>query len=168
MFWPDDILFMDESSVHVNMGMRKYGSSRKLNPQKGHRAVHFSKHPTGCSYTLHLIAGLHGKIFYEITSGPSNSMTFIKFMHNASNAILDDDGQVMQNGHHVILDSASVYRTFAEDVVAPYLDNLGITYTFLPRYSCDMNPVESVFMKLNRHFEKDPHHIVTYCCMMFQ
>ena len=83
-------------------------------------------------------------------------MTFIKFMHNAYNAILDNGRHVMQNGHHVILDNSSIHRTFAQDVVAPYLENLGITYTFLPRYSCNMNPVESVFMKLKVILKKNP------------
>ena len=38
-FSVDDILFMDESSVHINCGVRKYGLV-----QKGYRAIHFSKH----------------------------------------------------------------------------------------------------------------------------
>ena len=52
----DDILFMDESSVHINCGVRRYGSSKK-----GHRAVHFSKHVVGANFTLHVTAGLHIK-----------------------------------------------------------------------------------------------------------
>ena len=75
-FSVDDILFMDESSVHINYGVRKYGSA-----WKGYRAIHFSKHWTGCNYTPHLIAGLHGKMHYEITSGASKSVTFVNFIH---------------------------------------------------------------------------------------
>ena len=69
---PDDLLFMDESSVHINCGVSMYGSSKK-----GHHALHFLKHSTGANYTLHLIAGLHGKICYEVITGASNSMTSI-------------------------------------------------------------------------------------------
>ena len=72
---PDDILFMDESSVHINCGVRRYGSSKK-----GQRAVHFSKHVVDANFTLHVIAGLHGKMYYEVTSGPSTSMMFINFI----------------------------------------------------------------------------------------
>ena len=140
---PDDILFRDESSVHLNSGVRMYGSSKIRQ-----RALHFSKHHTGCNYTLHLIARLHGKIYFEVTSGPSTSVTFIQFMHNATNAILPDGQYVIENGMNVVLDNAPIHRMYAQNIVEPYLNNLGVSYTFLPRYSCDLNPVESVFMKL--------------------
>ena len=138
----DDILFMDESSVHVNSSVRMYGSS-----QKGKCALPVSKHHQGCNYTLHLIAGLHGKMYFDI-SGLSTSVNFIGFIHNATNAILLDGRYVIQNGKYVILDSVPIHRRYAQNIVELYLKNLGVSYTFLPRYSCDLNPVESVFMKL--------------------
>ena len=59
----DDLLFMDKSSVNINCGVQKYSFT-----WKGHCAVHFSKQLTGANYTLHVIVGLHGKMYYEITS----------------------------------------------------------------------------------------------------
>ena len=109
---PNDILFMDESSVHINCGVRKYGSV-----QKGKRAIHFSKHFNGANYTLHVVAGLHGKIYYEVTSGSSMSLTFINFMYNATNAILSDGRYVISGNMHIVLDNAPIHKTYAEDVV---------------------------------------------------
>ena len=140
---PDDLLFMDESSVYMNCGVRMYSSSKK-----GHCAVHFSKHLTGANYTLHLIAGLHGKIYYKVTIGASNSMIFINFIYNASNSVLEDGHPLMSSGMHVIVDNASIHKTYSENVVCQHLDMLGIGYHFLPTYSCNLNPVETVFLKL--------------------
>ena len=140
---PDDLVFMDESSVHINCGGRMYGSSKK-----GDHALHFSKHLTGANYTLHLITGLHGKIYYEVTTGASNSMTFINFMYNATNSVLEDGCPLLSSRMHVIVDNASMHKTYSENVVHQHLDMLGIGYHFLPTYSCNLNPVETVFLKL--------------------
>ena len=81
------------------------------------------------------------------------SVTFINFIHNATNAILPDGWYVLPNGSHLILDNALIHHTFARDVVEPYLSDLGITYTFLPKYSCDLNPVES-FHEIESNIEE--------------
>ena len=110
---------MDESSVQINCRVCRYGSARK-----GYRALHFSTHLTRANYTL------HGKMYHEVTSGASNSFTFIQFMYNATNAILDDGWSFMSPGMHVILDNASIHKTYSENVVHQHLNQLGIGYHF--------------------------------------
>ena len=80
------------------------------------------------------------KMYYEVTSGPSTSMTFINFMYNASNAILQDGCSLMTCDMHVILDNAAIHKTYAENVVRCHLSQLNVGYHFLPRLVILLHP----------------------------
>ena len=127
-------------TVHINCGVRRYGSSKN-----SHRAVHFFKHVVGANFTLHVIAGLHGKMYYEVTLGPSTSMTFINFIYNTSNVILHDGHALMACDMHVILDNAAIHKTYADNVVRHHLSQLNVGYHFLPRLVIFLHPFLYMF-----------------------
>ena len=48
-----------------------------------------------------------------------------------------------------------IHHTFARDVVEPYLSDLGIMYTFLPKYSCDLKPSWECFHEIESNIEEE-------------
>ena len=124
----NSIRFVDECSFSVNSGIRYYGSS-----EVGSKALHVSKHDIGINYTLFLMVRLNNKIAY-VTEGPSDSHTYVEFIHQAVNSIVSD--------------RAPIHGKRATDVLYPYLEQNGIDYFYLPEYSPCLNPVENCFSYL--------------------
>ena len=77
----NSIRFVNECSFSINSGIRYYGSS-----EVGSKALHVSKHDIGINYTLFLMVGLNNKIFAYVTEGPSDSHTYVEFIHQAVNS----------------------------------------------------------------------------------
>ena len=76
-----------------------------------------------------------------ITEGSVNGDTFLHFVHTMLLPILNSfDGQ--SKNSVVIMDNASIHHT---DSVVRTINATGALIRFLPPYSPDMNPIESVF-----------------------
>ena len=131
---------MDESGVHVNSGVRLYGSS-----ERGTRAVDISRHNVGENYTLFYLGGLLDKCYYKVNSGPSTAYDFIQFIHESCEARNERGERVLGPGSVLIADNCPIHCGFAERVLTPYLAERGVTFLKLPTFSPDLNPIELFF-----------------------
>ena len=139
----NSIRFVDECSFSVNSGIRYYGSS-----EVGSKALHVSKHDIGINYTLFLMVGLNNKIFAYVTEGPSDSHTYVEFIHQAVNSFDTNGLPVLYPGCCIVSDRAPIHGKHATDILYPYLEQNGIDYFYLPTYSPCLNPMENCFSYL--------------------
>ena len=143
------IRFMDESSFHINTGVRLYGSALR-----GERAVDISKHYVGPNYTLFYLAGLLDKAYCKITTGPSTTLDFIDFIHEACEARNSRGEPVISPGCTIIADNAAIHGGLADRVLTPYLVERNVTLCRLPKYSCDLQPLETAFSLIKRQMAR--------------
>ncbi len=143
------IKFMDEAGVNTAMGRRKYGYA-----PKGQVAVDITKHAQSPNYTVNLLVGLDGTKFCTVLDGPSNTYEYVHFFHQAMNAYNDQGRPVLQAGDIIVVDNCSFHHSDSERMLRNYFVDYGIEYVFLPKYSPDLNPVESCFMKMKTLFKQ--------------
>lgn len=137
------IICMDECGVNIKMSRRKDGHSGI-----GEADVEFTKDLDDRNFTLNLLIGIDGTVFGTVTLGASNSDTYIGYFHEAKNAYTEDGKAVLLPGNVVIVDNCPFHHNRAETILRDYFADYNIGYTFTPRYSPDMNPVEACFMKV--------------------
>ena len=56
----------------------------------------------------------------------------------------------------MLADCASVHSGFVQTILQPYLEELGVQYLFIPKFSPDLNPVEFFFSLLKGRLQ-DPY-----------
>ena len=102
----------------------------------------------GPNHTVNLLIGLDGTKFSTVLTGPSDTFSYINFWHEAMNAYSDNGQPVLKPGDIIVVDNCPFHHSQAKQILINYFEDFNITYMFLPRYSPDMNPVESCFMKM--------------------
>ncbi len=84
-------------------------------------------------------------LVYDIVTGSSNGDHYINFwMQSAWDSLFPGDV--------VLVDCASFHaKGFSATTVQSFLEQLGVHYILLPKYSPELNPVELVFSMLKRY-----------------
>ena len=146
---PFHVRFVDEASVNFATTFRMYGCS-----QSGSRAVDISTHKQGNNYTIFSLVGLNDKCFTTVQEAPSDGNAFIQFIHEACTGYNNAGQPIVEPGTVIITDCAPVHSGHIQTILKPYLDQLHVSYYFLPRYSPDTNPCEEYFSLLKRRMKE--------------
>ena len=140
---PHQIKFFDESGFKVSTANRHYGHSKK-----GEKCIEMVKYHQDANLTLNFLTGLDGVLYYNFVSGPSNTITYLNFWHEAS---LSQDAYgrpVFLPGDLTIVDNCAIHHNQAEQILGRFFGMRGVEYCFLPTYSPDLNPAENCFLKI--------------------
>ncbi|MEW8546203.1 MAG: IS630 family transposase [Candidatus Thiodiazotropha sp.] len=138
------IKFFDESGFSVpDVFNPRYGRS-----QAGERAIEIRPYAKRPNVTLNLLISLNGVAYATVHQGASDTDTFIQFVLDAVNATTNNGDFALKPGDYLVLDNCPVHHNRAQQVLAPFLDRLGIEYIFTPTYSPDLNPVEICFQHI--------------------
>ena len=139
---PTQIKFFDESGYKVTTAHKTYGFSKR-----GEKCIEVGRCMPNPNITLNCLVGLTGVQYHNFVDGPSNAHHFVYFWQEAVEAYTDDGFPVLSPGDVVIVDNCPIHRFAAGDEVGLFLQDQGIEYLFLPRYSPDLNPCENCFLK---------------------
>ena len=120
----------------------KHGFSKR-----GEKCIEVGRCMPNPNITLNCLVGLTGVQYHNFVDGPSNAHHFVYFWQEAVKAYTDDGFPVLSPGDVVIVDNCPIHRFAAGNEVGLFLQDQGIEYLFLPRYSPDLNPCENCFLK---------------------
>lgn len=138
---PYKLKFFDESGFNMPDSIRrKYGHAPLGKP-----AVEVASKGRSPHYTLNLMLGLNGIAYANVVEGATDTTRYLNFFHEASNSVDDYGNPALVAGDIVIVDNCATHRNRGQLILGQYLQNQGITYTFTPTYSPDLNPVEHCF-----------------------
>ena len=138
---PYKLKFFDESGFNLPGSIRrKYGHA-----PLGAPAVEISSKTRSPHFTLNLMIGLQGIAYANVVEGATDTTRYLNFFHEASNSVNDIGIPALVTGDIVIVDNCPTHRNRGQLILAQYLQNQGIRYTFTPTYSPDLNPVEHCF-----------------------
>ena len=138
------ILWIDETGCDRRNSLRKYAYGIR-----GQRPQDYQLQMRGVRYSAIGILSSDGINDVYITEGNVNGDTFLHFVHTMLLPILNPfDGQSKHS--IVIMDNASIHRT---DSVVRTISATGALIRFLPPYSPDMNPIESVFGEVKQYLQ---------------
>lgn len=141
---PYRLKFFDESGIKLpDVGRPNYGHSHSGTP-----AVEIFRNMNSPNITLNLICGLDGIIYANTVEGASNHLTFLNFFEESANVFLPDARPPYTYGDHVIMDNAAIHYHRAGQALGEWLDDMGCVLLYLPTYSPEFNPAETVFNKL--------------------
>ena len=143
--------FIDEAHVNRSNGQRYFGTS-----ESGSRCVDISSHPQGSQHTIFALVGLNENCFTSCIPAPTDGIDFINFIHEACIAHNNQGQCIITPGTIILTDCASVHSGFVQTILKPYLEDLGVQYLFIPKFSADLNPVEFFFSLLKRRLQ-DPY-----------
>ena len=148
---PYRLRFMDES------GFRLPEASRPLygHAPKGERAIEVLRYASKPNASLHLIAGLNGVGHLKVTSGGTDSYTFVDFITECTNTVTLFGVPALRPGDILVVDNAPIHHSQIARVLKQWLMQRGIDVVFTPTYSPDMNPVEQCFSKI-KHVLRQP------------
>ena len=93
--------------------------------------------------------GLNNKLFAYISEGPSDSNTYIEFIHQAVNSYDRNGEPVLYLGCCIFANWAPIHGQHALAVLESYLNELDMHHFFLPSYSPCLNPIEE-FLSVNK------------------
>lgn len=148
---PYKLKFFDESGFNLpDTIRRKYGHA-----PLGASAVEISSKSRSPHFTLNLMIGLHGIAYANVVEGATDTTRYLNFFHEASNSVDDNGNPALVTGDIVIVDNCATHRNRGQLILAQYLQNQGITYTFTPTYSPDLNPVEHCFRHIKTLMKSD-------------
>lgn len=136
---PDMLIFLDESGTDKRDKLRKYGYSLRGKPPVSHKILSRGQH-------LSLIAFMStaGVIDFQIVRGSVDGDVFYTFVEKfLLPHLMPFDGK--NPNSVVILDNCSIHHL---DSVVDMIHEVKALVHFLPPYSPDFNPIESVFSKL--------------------
>ena len=148
---PLRLKFMDEAGFALSEAVNR----TRGHAPKGMRAIEAQKRMKTTNMTLNLMIGLDGTVFSSFVDGPSNRDEFLKFIDEAATSFSDDGSPVLQPGDVLVVDNATIHRFEAERVLRIFLNNIGVEYIYLPKYSPDMNPVEFSFNYIRTMLKSD-------------
>ena len=135
---------MIETSCDRRNSLRKYGYG-----MRGQRPQDHQLQLRGVCYSSIGILSSEGINDVYITEGSINGDTFLHFICTMLVQILNPfDGQ--NTNSIVIMDNASIHHT---DLVVSMINATGALIRFLPPYSPDMNPIESVFGEVKHYLQ---------------
>ncbi|XP_045207094.1 uncharacterized protein LOC123559393 [Mercenaria mercenaria] len=145
------IKFFDESGfAKPDVNSARYGRSAV-----GERAIETQDRQKTPNKTFNLLIGVQGVCYANILPGASTTDTYIDFFFKAVNATTNDGYFALKPGDIVVVDNCPIHHHRGEDVLAPFLDMLGIEYIFLPRYSPNLNPIELCFQHIKTLFKTE-------------
>lgn len=160
------IKFFDESGFSVpDVYNPKYGHSLV-----GERAIEIHPYVKRPNVTLNLLISANGVAYATILQGASDTNSYIQFVGEAVNATTNNGDYALAPGDFLIVDNCPIHRNRAQQVLAPFLDRLGIEYIFTPTYSPNLNPAEMCFQHIKtlfktRHIARMARHNLEYTIM---
>ena len=138
MFDPTRLVFIDETAVTTNL-VRLYGRSPRGVPLVG-------RAPFGYWKTVTFVAALrHNKMVAPmVVEGAMNAEMFLAYIEQCLVPTL-------RRGDIVVMDNVNVHKAAA---IRAAIDNAGATLLYLPQYSPDLNPIETLFSKFKAFLRK--------------
>ena len=135
----DMLIFLDESGSDKRDCLRKYGYSLRGKPPMYHRLL-----MRGKRVSLLTFMSSAGVLDCQLDHGSVNGEVFYDFVEKLLlPQLIPFDGK---NPHSVaILDNCSIHHL---DEIVDLIHEVGALVHFLPPYSPDYNPIESMFSKL--------------------
>jgi transposase len=142
---PWKIKFFDEAGVKLPyVGSRSYGHS-----PLGMRCVEVVRKCESPNITLNLLASLNGPEYYNLINGPTNTVCFLEFFQEASEAVnILNARPCLEVGDIVVMDNLSSHHYEGGEILENWLHEMGIELLYTPSYSPDLNPVEFCFSKI--------------------
>ena len=98
--------------------------------------------------TLNLLVFINGINHFNFVYGASNTDTFVNFFFEAANSVSENGFPALEPGDLVIVDNCSIHRFNGEVRVSNFLQQMGIGYICLTRYSTELNIAENCFLKV--------------------
>jgi transposase len=138
MFDPARLVFIDETAVTTKM-VRLYGRS-----PRGVELI--GRAPFGKWETVTFVAALrHNKMAAPMTiDGAMNAEMFLAYVEQCLVPTL-------RRGDIVIMDNVNLHKGAG---VREAIEKRGATLRYLPKYSCDLNPIEMAFSKFKAFLRK--------------
>jgi transposase len=138
MFDPARLVFIDETAVTTKM-VRLYGRS-----PRGVELI--GRAPFGKWETVTFVAALrHNKMAAPMTiDGAMNAEMFLAYVEQCLVPTL-------RRGDIVIMDNVNLHKGAG---VRAAIEKRGATLSYLPKYSCDLNPIEMAFSKFKAFLRK--------------
>ena len=138
MFDPARLVFIDETAVTTKM-VRLYGRS-----PRGVELI--GRAPFGKWETITFVAALrHNKMDAPMTiDGAMNAEMFLAYVEQCLVPTL-------RRGDIVIMDNVNLHKGAG---VREAIEKRGATLRYLPKYSCDLNPIEMAFSKFKAFLRK--------------
>ena len=99
------------------------------------RCVDISSHPQGSNHTIFALIGLNDNCFTSCIPAPTDGLDFINFIHEACIAHNNQGERIITPGTILLTDCASVHSGFVQRILQPYLEELGVQYLFIPKFS---------------------------------
>ncbi|XP_028397235.1 uncharacterized protein LOC114521047 [Dendronephthya gigantea] len=155
---PKKIKFFDESGVKTpDIGTRRYGHA-----PLGQRCVEVIRKMESPNITLNLLVSLDGPMYFNLVEGPTNTIQFLNFFAEASEATnLMSERPAIEVGDIIVMDNLGIHHYDGGRILEEYLEEMGVELIFTPTYSPDLNPVELCFAKvktkLNGEFSDTVH-----------
>lgn len=141
---PYRVKFFDEAGFKLpDCANPKYGHS-----VKGQPCVEIMRNSQTPNVTLNLLCGLNGVMYANTLNGASNTIEFLNFFHEASQFTQPDGNPILEYGDIIVVDNVALHRFDGGQALAEWLDNFGVTLTYLPVYSPELTPIELVFNKM--------------------
>lgn len=138
MFDPARLVFIDETAVTTKM-VRLYGRS-----PRGEELI--GRAPFGRWETITFVAALrHNKMVAPmVIEGAMNAEMFLAYIEQCLVPTL-------KRGEIVIMDNVSLHKCAG---VREAIEKVGSKLRYLPKYSCDLNPIEMPFSKFKTFLRK--------------
>ena len=145
------LCFIDEAHINQSNGQRYFGAS-----ESGSRCVDISVHPQGQNHIIFSLVGLNNKCLTSCVTAPTDGTDFINFIHDACTAFNNEGQKIIEAVDIILTDCASVHSGLVQTILVPYLQDLGVDYYFIPKFSLDFNVFEEFFSLLKRKL-KEPY-----------
>lgn len=143
------IKFFDESGFsYPDVCHPKYGHS-----MKGERAIEIHAYAKRPNVTLNLLISVNGVSYANVLQGASNTDIYVQFVNEAINATTNTGEYSLKPGDYLVVDNCPIHHNRAEQILAPFLDRLGVEYIFTPTYSPNLNPAEMCFQHIKTLFK---------------
>src|ERR1700704_1554561 len=138
MFDPARLVFIDETAVTTKM-VRLYGRS-----PRGVELI--GRAPFGHWQTVTFVAALrHNKMAAPmVVEGAMNAEMFLAYVEQCL-------APTLRRGEIVMLDNVNLHKVAG---VREAIEKVGATLRYLPKYSCDLNPIEMAFSKFKAFLRK--------------
>lgn len=134
----EHLVFLDESGINTNL-TRLYAHALRWK-----RAVDAAPLNTPTATTVLSSIRLDGTTIYTTYQGGTTAERFCEYLETQLvPGLKKEDLVVMDN-----------MRSHHAKIVTEYLDKAGISYTYLPPYSPDLNPIEKMWSKMKAILRK--------------
>ena len=137
-----DTVYIDEASFHLWMQPGRLWIKRGMKVEL----------PDTRGHSISVIGALsvrHGLLLTHVFQGSNNSYSFLKF-------IQDLKAKCKDNLTYLVMDNLSVHHS---NLIAKEF-NLRFIAKFLPTYSCELNPIETVWNLLKMKWRRTAHEIL--------